>query len=296
MKKSAPILVIFAGIFWGVMGVFVRTWGEYGFDSMKVCAIRLVTAVILLWGVLLVTGKIRTRVKLRDLPLLACTGLISVFSMSALYLATIEGTSLSVAAILLYLSPVMVMLMSAMFLKERITRRKLIALVLAVAGCVFVAGLGADTRVSLWGLVTGVGSAIAYGSYSILGTFALRKYEPLVVTTYAFTFAAIGAVIAAGPMELAGLFQSCPLTVGQMVGLSFATGAVSAAIPFLLYTLGLQHMEASHAAIIVCTEPLVAALCGAVVYHEHLFILQITGILLILAAIILLNIKKKERV
>jgi len=295
MKKSAPILVIFAGIFWGVMGVFVRTWGDYGFDSMKVCAIRLVTAVILLWTVLLITGKIKTRVKLRDLPLLACTGLISVFSMSALYLSTIASTSLSVAAILLYLSPVMVMLMSAMFLKERITRRKLVALVLAVAGCVFVAGLGADARVSFWGLMTGIASAIAYGSYSILGTFALRKYEPLIVTTYAFTFAAIGAVIACKPLEALHLFSVCPLGAGKIVALSFATGAVSAAIPFLLYTFGLQHMEASHAAIIVCTEPLVAALCGWIVYSEQLSVMQIAGIVLILAAIVLLNIKKKER-
>ncbi|MBO7669454.1 MAG: EamA family transporter, partial [Oscillospiraceae bacterium] len=59
--------------------------------------------------------------------------------------------------------------------------------------------------------------------------------------------------------------------------------------PFLAYTLGLQTVEASRAGILATVEPLVATLIGVVVFSEPLTLLSGLGILLILAAVVLLN-------
>jgi drug/metabolite transporter (DMT)-like permease len=98
--------------------------------------------------------------------------------------------SLSTAAILLYTSPVWIMLMSVMFFHEKLDRRKMIALALAFMGCILVSGISGG-GVTAIGFLVGLGSGIGYGLYSILGTIALRKYSPYTVTTYTFTFAAI---------------------------------------------------------------------------------------------------------
>ena len=66
---------------------------------------------------------------------------------------------------------------------------------------------------------------------------------------------------------------------------------VTAVIPFLSYTLGLRSVEASRAAILATVEPMVATLFGVLVFKEALTPLSALGIVLILAAVLLLNCK-----
>ncbi len=73
----------------------------------------------------------------------------------------------------------------------------------------------------------------------------------------------------------------------------FLTALVTAVIPFLSYTLGLERMEASKAGIIATIEPLVATLIGIVVFEEPLRFMSGAGIVLILAAVVVLNVKGK---
>ena len=67
------------------------------------------------------------------------------------------------------------------------------------------------------------------------------------------------------------------------------TALVTAVIPFLAYTLGLQRLEASKAGILATIEPLVATVIGTVYFSEPLTVLSGMGILLILGAVIILN-------
>ena len=92
-------------------------------------------------------------------------------------------------------------------------------------------------------IVTGLMSAVGYGLYSIFGTFALRKYQPLTVTTYAFLFGAAGAVVLCKPNEIITVISSAPNPAG-LVLLLMLTAFVTAVLPYLLYTVGLNHMRA----------------------------------------------------
>ena len=170
-KQSAvgPALIILAGVFWGSMGLFVRRLESYGFTSVQIVALRLTLAVVMFGAILRMRGKGEFRIALRDLPLFLALGLVSVLFFTVCYFTAISMMTLSTAAILLYTSPIWIMIMSVLFFREKLTVRKLLALVLAFGGCVLVSGLSGD-GITAKGLLIGLGAGIGYGLYSILGT------------------------------------------------------------------------------------------------------------------------------
>ena len=283
-------LIIAAGALWGTMGIFVRSLGAYGFDSIQISALRLCAAALCFLLLLLALRGRGFRLQLRDLPLFLGLGVGSVGLMTCCYFAAIRMMTMSEAAILLYTSPIWVVLMSALFFHEKVTRRKLLALILAFGGCALVSGLGGGVLNPL-GVLVGVGSGIAYGLYSILGSVALRRYPPETVSAYTFFIAAIAVLLISRPAELVRKMAAADGLAGLIL-LTLATGAVTAFVPFLIYTIGLNRVQASHAAILATVEPLVATVLGILVYHEQLRTATLLGIACILGAILALNARK----
>lgn len=163
---------------------------------------------------------------------------------------------------------------------------------LAFAGCVLVSGISGE-GMTVTGLLIGLGSGIGYGLYSILGKVALRKYSSYTVTTYTFIFAAVVSWIISRPADMMGKFSSAP-NLGFLIFFCFLTALITAVIPFLSYTLGLESVEASKTGIIATIEPMVATLIGIFVFAEKLTVMSGAGILLILAAVVILNLKRRE--
>lgn len=295
MEKSkrniGPVLIILAGCFWGSMGIFVRKLGEYGFTSVQIVSIRVTLAAVFFSLLLLIKDRSGFRISWRDVPLFLGLGFGSILFFTVCYFTAITMMPLSTAAILLYTSPIWIMLMSVLFFRERLNRIKLLALLLAFGGCALVSGISGE-GVTLTGLLVGLGSGLGYGLYSILGTIALRKYSPYTVTTYTFVFAAAGSWLICAPADMASRFSAAPNPF-SLVLFCCLTALVTAVVPFLSYTLGLRTVEASRAGILATIEPLVAALVGILVFSEPLTLASGIGILLILAAVILLNRKPR---
>lgn len=282
-----PALILLAGCFWGSMGIFVRRLTDYGFSSIQIVAIRVTLAALVFCILLFIKDPSGFRISVKDIPLFLGLGFGSILFFTVCYFTAITMMPLSTAAILLYTSPIWIMLMSVLFFREKLTGRKLLALVLAFAGCVLVSGVSGE-GMTLTGLLVGLGSGIGYGLYSILGTVALRRYSPYTVTTYTFVFAALGSWLICRPAEMLAKFAAAPNLPG-LVFFCVLTALVTAVIPFLAYTLGLQTVEASRAGILATVEPLVATLIGVAVFSEPLTLLSGLGMLLILAAVVLLN-------
>lgn len=286
-RNIGPALILLAGCFWGSMGIFVRRLTDYGFSSIQIVAIRVTLAALVFCILLFIKDPSGFRISVKDIPLFLGLGFGSILFFTVCYFTAITMMPLSTAAILLYTSPIWIMLMSVLFFREKLTGRKLLALVLAFAGCVLVSGVSGE-GMTLTGLLVGLGSGIGYGLYSILGTVALRRYSPYTVTTYTFAFAALGAWLICRPAEMLAKFAAAPDLPG-LVFFCVLTALVTAVIPFLAYTLGLQTVEASRAGILATVEPLVATLIGVAVFSEPLTLLSGLGMLLILAAVVLLN-------
>ena len=294
MEKSkrniGPVLIILAGCFWGSMGIFVRRLSTFGFSPIQIVALRITVAALAFSLLLMIKDRSGFRIAWRDLPLFLGLGFGSILFFTICYFSAITIMPLSTAAILLYTSPIWIMLMSVLFFREKLNRIKLIALALAFAGCVLVSGISGE-GLTLTGLLLGLGSGIGYGLYSILGTIALRKYSPYTVTTYTFLFAAAGSWLVCQPADMISKFSAAENQTGLLL-FCVLTGLVTAVIPFLAYTLGLRTVEASRAGILATIEPLVATLVGIIVFSEPLTLLSGLGIVLILAAVVLLNRKQ----
>ena len=112
------ILIIIAGLFWGSMGIFVRHLNDLGFSSIQVACLRLTTAGILFALILLIKDRKGFKIALRDIPLFLALGLVSILFFTCCYFTAIRLMTMSTAAILLYTSPIWVMILAIIFLKE----------------------------------------------------------------------------------------------------------------------------------------------------------------------------------
>ena len=292
-RSIGPALIILAGCFWGSMGIFVRKLGEYGFSSIQIVSIRVTLAALAFSIVLLIKDSGGFRISPKDLPLFLGLGIGSILFFTVCYFSAIRIMPLSTAAILLYTSPIWIMIMSVLFFHEKLTSRKTVALILAFTGCILVSGVTGE-GITAAGLLIGLGSGIGYGLYSILGTVALRRYSPYTVTAYTFLIAAVGSLLISHPAEMISKFTAAP-DKGVLILFCCLTALVTAVIPFLAYTLGLRTVEASRAGILATIEPMVATLIGIIVFSEPLTVFSGLGIVLILAAVILLNWGKEKR-
>lgn len=291
MKKHRYALyVITAGIMWGLIGIFIKNTARFGFDSLNISLIRMIVASISFTVFILLKDKSLLKINIKDIPLFIGTGIVSVALFNFCYFYTIINSEASLAVVLLYTSPVFVVLMSALFFKEKITINKIFALILTFAGCVLVSGISGGTKIKPLILFTGICSGLFYALYSIFGRLALRKYNPVTVTEYTFIFGLIGVSIVSHPIKTFELISANPQSIIWCIGI----GIVSTVLPYFFYTKGLEKLETGKAAILVAVEPLVGALIGMTVLKESRGILKIAGIILIIISIIILNINSRK--
>lgn len=291
LQRASPLLVVLAGVCWGLIGLFSKQLSGLGFSAVQTVFIRFASAAALIWLYILLFDREKLKIRLRDLWMFIGTGLLSLTLFSALYFTTIKLTTLSLAAVLLYTAPSFVMLLSAIFFREKIGPAKLAALGLAFLGCVCTTGLlsGGTGRVPLLGILTGIGSGFGYALYSIFGTAALKKYNTVTVTAYTFLVSALALLPFCADRSFFALFAGQG-AVASGLGLTL----VSTLAPYLLYTQGLKHTEPGRASVLAFSEPLAATLTGLLVFRERPTAGGIIGILLIFASILIVNVKRKS--
>lgn len=293
MKKFAPILILIAGVLWGSMGLFVRTLNAQGLASMEIVGLRATVTVVALFLFLLLFDRKLFKICWKDLWCFLGTGICSIVFFNFCYFKAITLTSLSVAAILLYTAPAIVMVLSYFLFQEKLTKRKLLALVMTFVGCVLVTGILTETgNVTAGGILVGLGAGLGYALYSIFSRYALeRGYTSLTITFYTFLIAAIGSFLFADMGKVARV----AMNGGGNLFFCLAFGVLCTVVPYLTYTLGLQYVENGKASIIASVEPVTATLLGAVLFHEKLTVSGVLGIVLVLAALMICNNKEREK-
>ncbi|MGE4354072.1 MAG: DMT family transporter [Oscillospiraceae bacterium] len=280
------LAIIGGGALWGFMGVFTRELTARGFSSPNTVFIRCAIASLFFGLTILFQDKSKFKMRLRDFWCFFGSGICSLLFFTVCYFRAIEITSLSTAAILLYTAPSFVMLMSFPLFGEKLTRRKVTALLMAFLGCCLVSGIGGGTDLTTMGLVYGLCAGFGYALYSIFARFAmLRGYDSLTINFYSCFLTAVGAGMIWGfgtPLQLT--FAS---TDTLLLCLTF--GFVVSYLPYLMYTYGLTKTENGKASVMASVEPVVATLLGTIVFHEKLSILGAAGAVLVLGAIAVLN-------
>ena len=291
-KYISAGLVLLSGCTWGCMGLMVRPLNAYGLNSIDISFIRAVITLIAITFWLLIFDREAFKIKLRDIWCFIGTGALSIAFFNYCYFKTIVLTSLSVAAVLLYTAPAFVMIMSAILFKERLGKKKLIALLLAFVGCCLVSGVvGGDAKLTLPGLLVGIGAGFGYALYSIFSRYAINKgYGSMTITLYTFLTCTITTAYLA---DLGRVTEVMTADLGLLVKTILLVLLVTL-IPYLAYTKGLDGLENGTASVIASVEPVMATVLGVVVYHEVPDLWMVIGIVLVLGSIGLVNAKTKS--
>ena len=285
-EKTGLFLVILAGVCWGVISIFVRGLTALGFTSLQIMFLRAWLSVGILFLYFLVKDRSLLKIRLKDLWMFVGSGILSLTAFSYCYFSSIVRSGAAVAVVLLYTSPIFVMLMSAVFFREKLTGKKLLCLVQTFLGCVLVAGLiGSRTRLGLPSLFLGLGAGFGYALYSVFAGFAVKKYSSLTITFYTMLLSGLALPLLIDCGQLADTIAS-GLEKGWIDMLGIAL--ICTVIPYIAYTMGLSRMEAGKAAVLVTVEPMVGTLLGILVYQEATDPFKLLGILLIFAAVLLL--------
>ena len=291
-EKISTLAVITAGICWGIISFFVRQLSTLGFDSFQIMCIRAWLSAALLLIYLLIFKRDLLKISVRDIWMFVGTGIFSLTFFSYCYFTTIVRSGAAVAVVLLYTSPIFVMLISAVVFGERITVIKVFALILTFTGCIFVAGLiGSGAGMSAGAFLLGLGAGVGYALYSIFGGFAVRKYSTITITFYTFVFSGITILFLCDPADMLHKASAGGM---KMFIYSLGIALICTVVPYLTYTFGLKNMEKSKAAVIVTIEPVVGTILGILCYGEERGIGRIIGIVLILAALIILSLPQKD--
>ena len=257
-----------------------------GLSPFSIVAVRNLGGTLLLAAFFAVRDRRVFRVEGRHLKYFFGTGVVSVLLFTVCYFSCQKLCSLAAASILLYTAPSFVVLLSAVLWKEPVTRKKLLALFLTLAGCACVCGVfSGGLSVTVPGILLGLGSGFFYALYSVFGRYALAHYPPLTVTVWTFLFAGPASLVLLCPAELAGAFAGNP----GLWGTALALAAFSTAAPYVLYTWGLARMEPGRASILASLEPVAATLTGVLAFGEPLGPLTVLGILCVLAGVYILR-------
>ena len=199
MKKSISyIFILLSGICWGCIGLSNRMLTQMGMGLGNRVFVRNFGTLVVLTVVFGLLHREVFRIKLRHLPIFLGSGLVSILLLSIVYFQCQTLCSLSVAAILLYLAPSFVVLISAVLWKTPLTGRKLAALGISLVGCVLVSGvLGGGATASLPGIALGVASGLCYASYTVFAHYGMAHYSSYTMIYWTFLVAGLGSVLLA---------------------------------------------------------------------------------------------------
>lgn len=286
MKKKLPsFFILIASFLWGLTGIFVRNLNNQGLDNIELLFFRSSVTTLTLFIYLFITDRSKLKIDFRDIWYFFGTGVLSFTLFGFCYFYTISNASMSLAAMLLYTSPFFVMLMAAIFFREKITATKIFALLAAAVGCVMICGTDTNTTITPLIIFTGLSSGFCYALYSIFGRVALKKYSSMTVTVYTFLFASIASMFVVDFPRVTSICIKNPETLGLAILFAY----ISAFFPYIFYTVGLKNTESGKAAVMATFEAVVASLAGVFVFGEVLSTIAIIGIFLVLFSVFLLN-------
>ncbi len=296
MQKEKSFLsivyILIAASLWGTAGIFIRNL-EGVFSQINMVFGRALFSSIVFLVIILFKNKSLLKIKLKDFPWFAACGVFSIIMFNFCYYKTMQHTTLSVAAVLLYTAPFFVVAMSAIFFKEKLNFQKIICCLLAFVGCCMVSGLfDSKHTVSSAAIFYGVLTGFGYALYTIFGEILIKKgYNTLTINFYVFISAAVCCLFFTDVPKFVGACFSAQ----KGVIILFLMAIFNTVLPYLFYTTALKKIETSKAPIIAIAEPVVATLIGTLIFKEKISLISVAGIVVVLGAVVILNLEFGEK-
>lgn len=225
----------------------------------------------------------KSRVEKADYPTLVAIGAVGYFFGVCVQILGTKLAGASVASMVNAMNPICITVFAGLLLHEKISARKIVALLIAVAGAMIVLG-GAQSGAMVWGVLLSLLSVILWSLSSVLVRKFNGKYDPVTLTSYCLGVAVIfclpSSAVELAIVRPAGLFSFTNLWCVLYLGI------VCTALPNFLWNKSLSVLEASTCSLFYPLQPLMSVILGMIFLGEELNARFILGGFLIVAAVI----------
>jgi drug/metabolite transporter (DMT)-like permease len=275
------------------MAVFGKLAYGDGATVGTLLSVRFALAAVLFWALLAVGGAAREARTLRprDLGAGLALGACGYALQSGLFFAALQRIDASLLSLLIYTFPAIVAAAAVALGRERLDARRLVALALALGGLVLVvAGAGAG-RLDALGTALGLAAALVYSTYILVSDGVAGRVSPRLLAALVCTGAAV--TLTAGSAALGDLRPGA-LTAAGWAWLA-CLAVVSTVASISLFFAGLRRVGPTTASILATVEPLVTVVLAFLAFGETLGPAQLAGGALVLAAVLVLNVRLRRR-
>lgn len=286
MEKEYGFVVL-TGILSGGIIFGVQIFANLGLSLYQISVFHVLFIFLLLPFVLF---KKECRIKKEMLRLFIIFGFLESLTVFTEFGPIILGVPVAIVVLLLYTQPLWTTILGRLFLKESITKRKILAVVIVLVGAVFLINpLTATTTGRLTGIILALIGGALLSAWVILGRKAgLRRYNP-VTTKFGYTVFMLFFIILFYPVvsmfirepTITSLSFNLPVEVWFYL-MIFSIFAII--LPHILYFEGVKKVPASTAGIILMLEPVSASILAAVFLQQAITPNILVGGALILVA------------
>lgn len=285
-RALAMVLLSLVAIIWGGSFIAARV-ALRELSPITLATIRFILAAALF--VPLLVASPRYRAPWRSIPKLTAFGLLAVTFYFIFQYNGVARTSASLSAIVITLSPLVTVLMSAAFLRERLNGSQAVGIIVATAGAVLlvtrgsVEAGGSDYWLGILFLILNV---LAWGLYNITGKRALESQHPMTLTTYMTILGALCllpfAAVDGGLAALGTVSSGTWIAIGYLA-------VLSSVVAYAAYNYGLRILPASQAGAFQFLNPVAASLLAHILIDEPLTAVTAAGGLMAIAGVYLAN-------
>ena len=288
-SNKALLSLITSMVIFGTIGIFRR---NIQLSSTMIALLRAVIGVAFLLIVLRVSGRKPDRTAIRsNAPML----LISSGLMGLNWIVLFEAyryTSVATATLCYYMEPIILVLLSPVFLGERLTKKKVLCVLVALSGMVLVSGVlqagfsgGEETK----GVIFGLLAALLYASVILINK-RLRG-----IGAYDRTIMQLGlaAVLLLPYALLTGDFSVRMDTSSAVMML--LVGVVHTGFAYCMYFGSISGLHAQTVALLSYIDPVVAIVLSALLLGERMTIAGVIGAVLVLGATIVSELPDKTK-
>ena len=286
--KNAKLFMVLSMATFGSIALFVK---NINLPSAEIALFRSLIAIVLIGAVLCFTKrKIELKKIKKDVLLLFLSGAVMGFNWIFLFEAY-NYTSVSVATLSYYFSPVLVVVFSSIFFKEKLSLKAIICFIFALIGMVLIIGLNNLTLGvgSAKGVFLGLIAALLY-SIVVLLNMCIKNVADIERTFLQFLSAAV--VLLPYVLFTSGI-NVLGLNTKGIISL-LIVGIIHSGICYCLYFASIKRLKGSQVAVLSYIDPLVAVIISFLFLKEPFTLTQALGGLMILVSSFFINKKSTE--
>ena len=291
-SRGAVFCLLSAAAF-GAMGIFGKLAFDDGATPGTLLAARFTIAAVALWCLMLMKGspsQMRA-VARRDLTIALALGACGYALQSGCYFVALEHLDASLLSLVLYTFPAIVTVAAVALGRERLDRRRVLALGLVSTGLVLILGTVGASNVNGGGVALGLGAAFTYSAYILISDAVARRVPAPILATLVCTGAAVSLTVGSA---LTGQLRLGEVTLPGWGWLA-CIAIVSTVAAITLFFAGLTRVGPTSASILSTFEPVVTVVLAAAVLAERLAPIQLAGGALVLTAVLVLRVGSRHR-